>query len=299
MDIDSDSSLLAAIDMYWDIRKLPLVVSVINQPSHENKSATDLTIVDMKTSQLLIYPIENKSAVVTSVASNTEERPTNYLAYDIEERPTNYLAYDTEERPTNYLAYDTEERTADDPWGENDEIEYVGVDDEPVETSSNTGFDYIPDNDEEDNDDYIVDDEKGCEVVEHITDLENPKIAVGVTFEDRETFQRAIRQYAILNEVEIAAPYNEAKRYRGFCKAKRCKWRIHASQLQDERTWMVINLRVPFSYIYVAILMFLLCLFFNYDIVCRLRRCLTSTTARVQVKYRAIAWLISIGLGIG
>ena len=299
MDIDSDSSLLAAIDMYWDIRKLPLVVSVINQPSHENKSATDLTIVDMKTSQLLIYPIENKSAVVTSVASNTEERPTNYLAYDIEERPTNYLAYDTEERPTNYLAYDTEERTADDPWGENDEIEYVGVDDEPVEPSSNTGFDYIPDTDEEDNDDCIVDDEKGCEVVEHITDLENPKIAVGVTFEDRETFQRAIRQYAILNEVEIAAPYNEAKRYRGFCKAKRCKWRIHASQLQDERTWMVINLRVPFSYTYVAILMFLLCLFFNYDIVCRLRRCLTSTTARVQVKYRAIAWLISIGLGIG
>ena len=176
MDIDSDSSLLAAIDMYWDIRKLPLVVSVINQPSHENKSATDLTIVDMKTSQLLIYPIENKSAVVTSVASNTEERPTNYLAYDIEEMPT------------NYLAYDTEERTADDPWGENDEIEYVGVDDEPVEPSSNTGFDYIPDTDEEDNDDCIVDDEKGCEVVEHITDLENPKIAVGVTFEDRETF---------------------------------------------------------------------------------------------------------------
>ena len=197
------------------------------------------------------------------------------------------------------ILLDTEERTADDPWGENDEIEYVGVDDEPVEPNSNTGFDYIPDTDEEDNDDCIVDDEKGCEVVEHITDLENPKIAVGVTFEDRETFQRAIRQYAILNEVEIAAPYNEAKRYRGFCKAKRCKWRIHASQLQDERTWMVINLRVPFSYTYVAILMFLLCLFFNYDIVCRLRRCLTSTTARVQVKYRAIAWLISIGLGIG
>jgi hypothetical protein len=87
MDIDSDSSLLAAIDMYWDIRKLPLVVSVINQPCYENKSATDLTIVDMKTSQL----------------------------------------YDTEERPTNYLAYDTEERAADDPWGENDETEYVGT----------------------------------------------------------------------------------------------------------------------------------------------------------------------------
>jgi hypothetical protein len=53
-DIDSDSSLLAAIDMYWDIRRLPLVVSVINQPSHEMKSVIDHNIVDMKTSQLLL-----------------------------------------------------------------------------------------------------------------------------------------------------------------------------------------------------------------------------------------------------
>ena len=42
-------------------------------------------------------------------------------------------------------------------------------------------------------------------MVEHITDLENPKIAVGVTFEDRDTFMRAIRQYAILNEVQVVA----------------------------------------------------------------------------------------------
>jgi hypothetical protein len=54
MDIDSDSSLLAAIDMYRDIRRLPLVVFVINQPSHEMKSVIDHNIVDMKTSQLLL-----------------------------------------------------------------------------------------------------------------------------------------------------------------------------------------------------------------------------------------------------
>jgi hypothetical protein len=131
-----------------------------------------------------------------------------------------------------------------DPWGENDEIEYVGVDDEPSEPSEpapNIGCDYIPDTDEEDNDDcaVAVDDEESSDVVEHITDLENPKIVVGVTFENRETFMRAIRQYAILNEVEIEARHNEAKRYRACCKGVKCKWRIHASQLQDERTWMV------------------------------------------------------------
>jgi hypothetical protein len=145
--------------------------------------------------------------------------------------------------------------TDDDSWGENDETEYVGVDDEKVFhadliSDDENEIDYIPDSDE-DNDDCAVDGDQGREIIEHVTDLENPKIEVGVTFEDGQTFKRAIRQYAILNEIEIAAPYSEAKRYRGYCKAKKCKWRIHASQLQDGRTWMV-----P-TYFYVPLFMFL------------------------------------------
>jgi len=197
-EIDSDSSLLAAIDMYWEIRRLPLVVSVINQPSHDNSLCTEVDAVDMKSSHLLICSSEMKLDLVNSDEPTEPAKPAS---------------------------------NTNDPWGENDEIEYVGVDDEPAEPASNIGFDYIPDTGEEDNDDCYVDDEKDCDVVEHITDLENPRIAVGVTFEDRDTFMRAIRQYAILNEVEIVARYNEAKRYRGCCKAKKCPWRIHASQL--------------------------------------------------------------------
>ena len=202
-EIDSDSSLLAAIDMYWEIRRLPLVVSIINQPSHDNSLCTEVDVVDMKSSHLLICSFEMKLDLVNSDEPAEPAKPAS---------------------------------NTNDPWGENDEIEYVGVDDEPAEPASNIDFDYIPDTDEEDNDDCNVDDEKDYDVVEHITDLENPRIAVGVTFEDRDTFMRAIRQYAILNEVEIVARYNEAKRYRGCCKAKKCPWRIHASQLQDERT---------------------------------------------------------------
>ncbi|XP_039787049.1 uncharacterized protein LOC120653358 [Panicum virgatum] len=201
-DIDPDSTLLVVIDMYWDIRRLPMIVSVINQPSPLSSLCTEVATIDMKSSQLLICSTEID---VTNVTNGPDSQ-------------------------TN------------DPWGENDEIEYVGVDDEPVEPvelTSNIGFDYIPDTDEEDNDDCAIDDEEGCDVVEHITNLENPEIVVGVTFEDRDTFIRAIRQYAILNEVEIVARYNEGKRYRAHCKGKKCKWRIHASQLQDERTWHI------------------------------------------------------------
>ena len=45
---------------------------------------------------------------------------------------------------------------------------------------------------EEDNDDCAINDEEGCEVGDHVTDSENPKIEVGVTFADGHTFKTAI-----------------------------------------------------------------------------------------------------------
>ncbi|XP_066320643.1 uncharacterized protein [Miscanthus floridulus] len=130
-------------------------------------------------------------------------------------------------------------------WEEDDE-EYFGINDENqyMADQQDDQEEGAADSDSFVHDDLLVDDEAGCETSEHVTNLENPTIACGVTFEDRDTFKRAIRQYAVLKEFEIAAHYSEAKRYRGHCKGykskkKRCKWRIHASQLQDGKTWQV------------------------------------------------------------
>ena len=98
----------------------------------------------------------------------------------------------------------------------------------------------ITDTDPEDDDPLVVDDERGYEGVVHVTDIDNRKIAVGVTFEDGFYFKRCIKQYNVLNEVELAVPYIESWRYRAHCKAKRCRWRIHASQCADGRTWQVL-----------------------------------------------------------
>ena len=141
----------------------------------------------------------------------------------------------------------------EEPWVD-DEEEYVGINDElpymsdvEAHAEANNRSDHAPSDPDSDsgvNDELLVDDEAGCDVLEHVTNLENPTIALNVTFEDGDTFKRAIRQYAVLNEFEIAAPYGERTRYRGHCKGtqskgKRCKWRIHASELQDGQTWQV------------------------------------------------------------
>jgi hypothetical protein len=147
----------------------------------------------------------------------------------------------------------TRKKADDVPW-EEDEEEYVGVNDESrymTDQQDDQAAEHS-DSDSYANDDLFVDDKAGCEVSEHVTNLENPTIACGVTFEDGDTFKRAIRHYAVLNEFEIAAPYSESKRYRGHCKGKsskkkKCKWRIHASQLQDGRTWQVCSYNVPIA----------------------------------------------------
>ena len=119
-----------------------------------------------------------------------------------------------------------------------DNVEYVGLDDEdPYKSLLSDLSDSESDGDVEDDecigleDELLVEDARDCETIVHATDLENPTIEVGVTFGDGDTFKKAIRQYAIKGEYEIAAAYSESTRYRGYCKAERCKWRIHASQL--------------------------------------------------------------------
>jgi hypothetical protein len=207
--IASDAALLEAFSQYWDIRRLPLQVIVHDlEPLEEVLPSTNLETT------LIVACVEPSST------------------------PTH------KELDLNKPA----------SWGEEHEIEYVGVDDEKekykdfkLDDDVMIDPNYIPNSDGEDSDDELsVDDDKGCEMHVHVTDVENPKIEVGVTFEDGLCFKKCIRQYAVLNEVELAVPYSEADRYRAYCKSKKCKWRIHASRLHDGKTWMVCHLKSSF-----------------------------------------------------
>lgn len=206
--VASDRSLLDAFDMYREMRRLPLFVDVSDDAQNRTEPCVEQGNTEPQDVCTDIVLFTQQSQVGQSSMPST--------------KPKKCSTY----KPV-------------DAWGENDEVEYVGVDDEKdkykdlVSDDEEHDLDYEPGSDE-DVDDLAADDEQGCESVVHITDLDNPKIAVDVTFEDGETFKRCIRQYAVLKEVELAIPYSESTRYRAYCKAKRCKWRIHASRLQDK-----------------------------------------------------------------
>ena len=70
-------------------------------------------------------------------------------------------------------------------------------------------------------------------------DPENPKIAVGELFPNVDAFRKSLRHFAIKNEFEVFTVKSDKTRFIGKCKDPSCPWRIHASRLQDKKTFMV------------------------------------------------------------
>ena len=170
-EIDSDQKLLHAIDMYWDIRRLSVQVRVIRKDDKDH-------IHD-------IGRLENMPSVLQGSIDT----------------PANQTSAQTSLETDSSLVEPQIQQISEVPWVE-DDVEYVGLNDEdPISDSSESE----PDSDVDYaclEDELVVEDACGSETIIHATDLENPKIEVGVTFGDRGTFMKAIREYAIKGEYE-------------------------------------------------------------------------------------------------
>jgi len=204
-EITSEQKLLHAIDMYWEIRRLSVQVCVMKNDDSD-----------------CLHDIGRLQSMPCVLQGSTDA-PANQI---IAQPPLDIASS---------LVEPSVQNNAEVAWVD-DDIEYVGLDDEDSVSDSSDCEVYGDVDCVGLEDELVVEDAQDCETIIHATDLENPTIKVGVTFMDSTTFKKAIRQYAIKGEYEIAAPYSEAKRYRGYCKADGCKWQIHASQLQDGRT---------------------------------------------------------------
>lgn len=186
-EVASDSALLDAFDMYWDIRRLPLVVSVSGsnacRQASRQASTSNLSCAQQATSsQQTLASAPDLPTQDSTACPDNEPGPCKPAAAHVDKWA---------------------EAEADD-----DQEDYVGVDDERLEYKDLMSGDdtsdqeYVPaDDDDDDQSESSVDDEAGCQTNVHVTDIENLNIDVGVTFEDGQCFKRCIRQYAMLNEV--------------------------------------------------------------------------------------------------
>ncbi|CAN6192258.1 unnamed protein product [Urochloa humidicola] len=213
--IHSDSQLMDGFDLYWDIRRLPLIVTIYDTVPAASQQQTTLSSDDH---------LELVSCHIPSILPD----PNTALVHPTSEHEASQYDGLTVTKSSK-VKKRKELEEDEEPWIDDDE-EYVGLNDEAPYMSdvehphmSDVEHPHMSDvegqeaslsSDEDHNEEgeLVVDDSVGCETIEHVTNLENPSIAVGVTFEDGDIFKRAIRQYAVLNEFEIAAPYNESTR---------------------------------------------------------------------------------------
>lgn len=135
------------------------------------------------------------------------------------------------------------------------EYEHVGVDvegmysdvDVDMSDKAKLGKDhkeeYIPssDSDEEDSEyDFSDDEEHQDPVPPHepvqVHNNNDPPMNVGAIYANMNVFRLALAQHSIKHEFEYDIETSEPGRFRAHCRAKSegCKWRIHASKIQDD-----------------------------------------------------------------
>ncbi|XP_022019508.2 uncharacterized protein LOC110919548 [Helianthus annuus] len=121
-----------------------------------------------------------------------------------------------------------------------------------VETSSVQERESDDAHDEEDEEDesvtFSTDDEVGHASSEPITvSSKNGTIKVNSTFENVVEFRRALSHYAIMNEFAYFTEKSEPTWVTARCSDLQCKWRIHASVMQDGISFEVKKLVEPHS----------------------------------------------------
>jgi len=148
--------ILQAIDMYWDLTRLSLQICVMKKDEFDS-----------------MHDIERQQSMPCLLQESTDALATQISAQSPIEMSPSLL-----EPPV--------QSSTEIAWV-NDDVEYVGLDDEdPFKTLLSDGFDFESASLEDDiecvnlEDDLVVEDEWGCDTITHATELENPTIQVGI-----------------------------------------------------------------------------------------------------------------------
>ncbi|XP_071726878.1 uncharacterized protein [Rutidosis leptorrhynchoides] len=75
------------------------------------------------------------------------------------------------------------------------------------------------------------------------------KLKENSKFPDVTSFKRALNHHAVTNEFEYFIEKSDTTRFTARCKQLECKWRIHASIMQDRITFQVKSLVEPHTYV--------------------------------------------------
>ena len=95
-----------------------------------------------------------------------------------------------------------------------------------------------------------IDDKNPEEPIEN-WDRDNPDMDVGTYYPNMDDFRLAVRQHAIVEEFELGTQKSDKERFRGYCRAEGCPWRISA-RTQHDGTVRVCFIHIRMLYMFYS-----------------------------------------------
>ena len=140
--------------------------------------------------------------------------------------------------------------------------------DEDYDPGSNSESDSISDFDMDVEVDEIVKDRVPSHIPDVAYNKDDPPMEEGNIYPNMHEFKLALATHAIKNEFEYNIEKSEPGRYRVYCigLVDGCKWRIHASTMNDNITVQVISLFIFCLYFITNILFIFLNYFFCFKL---------------------------------
>jgi hypothetical protein len=85
-------------------------------------------------------------------------------------------------------------------------------------------------------------------------DRDNPDMSVGTMYPNMVEFRLALKQHAIVTEFELGTEKSDTLRFRGYCKAKGCGWKIRARRKLDGcvRVYLLTFMCLLQGYLYMC-----------------------------------------------
>jgi len=124
--------------------------------------------------------------------------------------------------------------------GEDELYELLGLRKEDEDKEKSSGQPFSCPAAEFEGEDLLVDDTIPEEVHIHY-DKDHPVMQLGTLYPSMNDFRLAVRQFAINEEFEVGIEKSDPVRFRGYCKAKGCGWRIVGHRQSDLKTIMVLT----------------------------------------------------------
>lgn len=230
--VQTDQDMMAMFDIFSNSKYIEL--NVIFVPKTADESVTmPRQMLEKDMSAMLSTPCTPAIDVPSQICGNEIEQPSQVAVTESTSLANPFPMFEhVGVNEEGLYGQDVPDEDSDD--SEDSEEDLEDTSEEDVESSD----DEANCNEVGSDHDKVVIDYRPTNIPQVAYDKDDPPMTIGSTYESIQEFRIALCSHAIKYEFEYNVEKTDPDRVRAYCAAKKrgCKWRLHASTLEDRVT---------------------------------------------------------------